>query len=246
MKKLYDKNEVTFAVIMIVIYVVGMSIMKDISEKLGIEYFAECFFAVILAAIIMLFIRKNGLGRYYGLCAPNTNAKDMLYYIPLFSIPVIPIFFGIGTNHSTAVIITHTISMLFVGLLEEVIFRGFLFRGIEKSSRKRAVIITALTFGFGHIANLINGYEIFDNIIQIIYAVAVGFMLVIIVIKTGSLISCIIFHSLNNMLADFCTGERLITFTGSEKTAEIVMLAVRLLIVLAYTLYVSGKVPDET
>ena len=216
MKKLYDKNEVTFAVIMIVIYVVGMSIMKDISEKLGIEYFAECFFAVILAAIIMLFIRKNGLGRYYGLCAPNTNAKDMLYYIPLFSIPVIPIFFGIGTNHSTAVIITHTISMLFVGLLEEVIFRGFLFRGIEKSS------------------------------IQIIYAVAVGFMLVIIVIKTGSLISCIIFHSLNNMLADFCTGERLITFTGSEKTAEIVMLAVRLLIVLAYTLYVSGKIPDET
>ena len=216
MKKLYEKNEVTFAVIMIVIYVVGMSIMKDISEKLGIEYFAECFFAVILAAIIMLFIRKNGLGRYYGLCAPNTNAKDMLYYIPLFSIPVIPIFFGIGTDHSTAVIITHTISMLFVGLLEEVIFRGFLFRGIEKSS------------------------------IQIIYAVAVGFMLVIIVIKTGSLISCIIFHSLNNMLADFCTGERLITFTGSEKTAEIVMLAVRLLIVLAYTLYVSGKIPDET
>ena len=216
MKKLYEKNEVTFAVIMIVIYVVGMSIMKDISEKLGIEYFAECFFAVILAAIIMLFIRKNGLGRYYGLCAPNTNAKDMLYYIPLFSIPVIPLFFGIGTDHSTAVIITHTISMLFVGLLEEVIFRGFLFRGIEKSS------------------------------IQIIYAVAVGFMLVIIVIKTGSLISCIIFHSLNNMLADFCTGERLITFTGSEKTAEIVMLAVRLLIVLAYTLYVSGKIPDET
>ncbi len=216
MKKLYEKNEVTFAVIMIVIYVVGMSIMKDISEKLGIEYFAECIFAVILAAVIILFIRKNGLGRYYGLCAPNTKAKDMLYYIPLFSIPVIPLFFGIGTDHSTAVIITHTISMLFVGLLEEVIFRGFLFRGIEKSS------------------------------IQIIYAVAVGFMLVIIVIKTGSLISCIIFHSLNNMLADFCTGERLITFTGSEKTAEIVMLAVRLLIVLAYTLYVSGKIPDET
>ena len=44
MKKLYDKNEVTFAVIMIVIYVVGMSIMKYISEKLGIEYFAECFY----------------------------------------------------------------------------------------------------------------------------------------------------------------------------------------------------------
>ncbi len=68
--------------------------------------------------------------------------------------------------------------MIFVGFLEEIIFRGFLFRGIAKDNLKEAVIISSVTFGIGHIVNLLNGYDILKNSIQIVFAVAVGFMLV--------------------------------------------------------------------
>ena len=38
MKKLFDKNEVTFAIIIIVIYVVGSSLMMNLSELIGIPF----------------------------------------------------------------------------------------------------------------------------------------------------------------------------------------------------------------
>lgn len=245
MKKLFDKNEITFAVVMIVVYVVGMSIMNSISETLGLKYLAECFLCIILTAVFLLFIRKNGLTEYYGLCMPKVTAAQTLYYIPMLLIPFMPLMCGAGLEYSVAETFTHSVSMLFVGFLEEVIFRGFLFRAMAKSSEKRAVIVTALTFAFGHIVNLLNGYEIFDSITQISYAVAVGFMLVFVLIRTGSLVPCIIFHSLNNILTAFSSGKFLANLTGSEQTAEIIMLAVMMATALGYTVFIMKKLPKK-
>ena len=49
------------------------------------------------------------------------------------------------------------VSMLFVGVLEEVIFRGLLFLAMAKDSMKAAVIVSSVTFGMGHIVNLLSG-----------------------------------------------------------------------------------------
>jgi membrane protease YdiL (CAAX protease family) len=70
---------------------------------------------------------------------------------------------------------------------------------------KSAVTVSSITFGMGHIINLINGSgaELLPNILQVIYATAAGFMLVMIFHKTGSLIPCILFHGLFNALSVF-------------------------------------------
>ena len=47
--------------------------------------------------------------------------------------------------------------MLCVGFAEEVIFRGFLFRAMEKDNVKTAIIGSSVTFGLGHVLNLVNG-----------------------------------------------------------------------------------------
>ncbi len=60
--------------------------------------------------------------------------------------------------------------------MEEVIFRGFLFKAICKTNVKQAIIISSVTFGFGHIVNLLNGRDIPETLIQICYAVAIGFL----------------------------------------------------------------------
>lgn len=236
--KLFEKNQVTFAIVLIVVYVVGVSAMQRISEKIGIESLAEMVFCIILSGLLLFFIRRNSLGNYLGLRNPEVSTGKMLLYIPLLIIGGISLFFGIGTELSLQSAVFRIIMMICVGFLEEVIFRGFLFRGIAMENLKRGVIIASVTFGMGHIVNLLNGQNVFNTVCQIIFAVTVGFLLTFIFLRTGSIVPCIIFHGFNNCVADFATGEALVSKLG-ESTAMIVMLALRLCIAAAYLFYIS-------
>ena len=95
--------------------------------------------------------------------------------------------------------------MLCVGFVEEIIFRGFLFKSLEKDNVKTAIIISSVTFGIGHLVNLISsGFNnLLPNICQVFYCIAVGFLFVIIFYKGGSLIACILTHSLVNACSVF-------------------------------------------
>lgn len=48
---------------------------------------------------------------------------------------------------------------------------------------KRAILISSITFGLGHIVNLLNGKNILETLMQICYAVAIGFLFTIIFYK---------------------------------------------------------------
>ena len=245
MKKLFDKNEVTFAVVLIVIYVVVFSMLRSVSEAAGTEYFAELFFAAAFAALLFIFIKKNGLMEHIGLCKADVPAGKMLFYIPPIVIASLECIFGIGLQYPVPALICHTVTMLFVGFIEEVLFRGFLFRGMAKTNFTAAVIVTSVTFGLGHIVNLLNGYSIFDSVTQISYALGVGFMLAVILIRSGSLIPCIVFHSLNNMLTGFASGKIMTDIAGNEETAEIIVIAAGLVIAVLYMLYVLKFTPKR-
>ena len=82
--------------------------------------------------------------------------------------------------------------MVNIGFLEEIIFRGILYKSIEKDNQKLAIIISSLTFGIEHIVNLLNGADLVPTLMQICYAIAIGFLFVTIFNKSKSLIPCII------------------------------------------------------
>ena len=241
--KLFEKNEVTFSVVLIVIYVVGSSVMQRVSASLGAEFLAEMIFCLILSGLLIVFIGKNRLGDYLGLKKPWVSAVKMLFYIPLILTAGAGAFFGLGMKYGVGAAVRHTVMMICVGFLEEVIFRGFLFRGIAKSSLTRAVVISSLTFGIGHIVNLLNGMALLENSVQMVFAVAVGFMLVFVFLRTGSIIPCIVFHALNNCLSAFVTGDTLIAKVG-ETNAVLVLCAVKISVCAAYLVYVM-KLPKR-
>ena len=100
------------------------------------------------------------------------------------------------------------VMMAFVGFAEELIFRGFLFKAILKSgSVKKAVIISSVTFGLGHILNLLNGQDFVETLVQVVFAVAVGFVFTMVFYKGGSLWPCILAHSLIDVTSVFSSGE---------------------------------------
>ena len=78
--------------------------------------------------------------------------------------------------------------MLNIGFLEEIIFRGFLFKMMEKNNVKTAIIVSSITFGIGHIVNLLNGAELIPTLLQVCYAIAIGYMLVMVFYKSKSII----------------------------------------------------------
>lgn len=205
LKKLYEKSELWFSIVWIIVYVVLASIGDNLSMMIGIEKVVTLPILIILSIILFFFIRKNKLYNKYGLCKSNVNHSKMLFYIPLVILITANLWYGVALNFTYLETIFYILSMFCVGFLEEMIFRGFLFKAMAKNGVKSAIIVSSVTFGIGHIVNLINGSgaNIISNLLQVVYAIAVGFTFVMIFYKTNSLLPCIITHCIFNSLSAF-------------------------------------------
>jgi membrane protease YdiL (CAAX protease family) len=205
LKKLYDKSRIWFALAWIIAYCVLMSVGDSISSVIGVEKSLTLPIGLLLSAILLSFLKRNGLFESYGLCASKATACSMLYYLPVFVMLTTNLWYGVTMNYGLPETLLYILSMFCVGFLEEVIFRGLLFNAMRVDSVKWAVIVSSVTFGIGHIINLVNGSgaELIPNLLQVVYATAAGFMFVMIYCKTESLIGCILIHGLFNALSAF-------------------------------------------
>ena len=240
MTKLYKKSEITFAILWIVAYVVLSSLADQYSDAIGIHKSLTVVLHIVMSLILYFWIRKNGLKEKYGLCASKVPAKKFLYYIPLLIIVCAGLWNGVGLRYGFPGTLLNFISMCCVGFLEEVIFRGLLFRAMEKDNLKSAIIVSALTFGIGHIVNLLNGKDLAGTIVQIIFAVLVGLVLVLIFHHGGSLIPCILFHSINNALHSFSMEGNL------DPKIEMILNVFIIVVVLGgYAVYLLKAFPEK-
>ena len=205
LKKFYEKSELWFALAWILAYVVLASAGDTISEDLGIPKILTLPILMILSAILYFFVRKNGLTEKYGLCKSQLPAAKMLFYIPLLVLLTANLWYGVRLNQPPLETALYILSMFCVGFLEEMIFRGLLFQAMAKDGVKSAIIVSSVTFGIGHIVNLFNGSgaELLPNLLQVMYAMAVGFAFVMIYHRTKSLVPCIITHGVFNEFSAF-------------------------------------------
>ena len=237
MKKLYAKNELTFALVWIAVYVAGTGLSEALSETIGINKLASALFHVALAAGLFLWVRRNGLAEKYGLFLPRYRLLQAWFFIPLALVCLYKLVFSPALRFSAAESILFVISMLCVGFLEELIFRGFLFRAIEKENLTRAIVISSVTFGIGHIVNLLNGQDLPETISQIIFAVFVGFALVILFRKGKSLVPCIVFHSVFNALSVIANDDALNSALGGPVSAALIMIAASAVVLGGYSVW---------
>ena len=241
LKKLYEKSEIWFSLAWIIGYVVLASTGDNISADLGIDKIVTLPILIALSAVLYFFVRKNGLTEKYGLCKPQLPAAKMLYYIPLLVLLTANLWYGVALNMSPLATVLYVLSMFCVGFLEELIFRGMLFQAMAKDGVKSAIIVSSVTFGIGHIVNLINGSgaELLPNLLQVLYAVAIGLAFVMIYWKTKSLMPCIIVHSVFNGLSAFANEA---VMTPQRQIVSGVLLAV---IAGGYALYLALAVKEE-
>ena len=199
MEKLFKKQETGITIFLIVLYIVSNSFCM---QEFGLTDVKTLILNVGLVVLIYTLIATTKTFEYYGLNS-FPKPKKYLYFIPLILLASVNVWNGINIDNTIDEIIIHMGSMCMIGFLEEIIFRGFLFRILEKDSEKLAIIITSITFGVGHIINLLNGEPVIETLIQVVYAMAVGYLFAIILVKTKSLWPCIITHAAVNALSIF-------------------------------------------
>lgn len=241
MKKLYEKSELAFAIICIVIYSSLQSVANPLNKLIGIEGIANAIFNFIITIILLCFIIKNKLTVKYGLCKTTAPAWRFLYFIPLAGLCTVNFWNGVAINFSAINTISYMFYMLFVGIVEEILFRGFLFKAIAKDNVTLAIIISSVTFGLGHLLHLINGsgVELVENLFQVFGAIAMGFLFVVIFYRGGSLIPCIVAHSLTDMVSAFANE------TGLTVEKRIIFSIIKLVIIVAYIIILTKILPKK-
>ena len=232
MKALFEKNETGVTIGLIVLYVVINSYCKS---NFGTADYRSAIINTVFSLVLLTLIICLKRTSYYGLTKVK-NAKGYLYFIPLVLIASVNLWNGLNIDNTQAEIVFHVIMMLNAGFIEEIIFRGFLFRMMEKDNVKRAMVVSALTFGIGHIANLLSGADVVQTLIQICYAITIGFLFVTIFYKSKSLIPCIITHAVINALS---------IFNGENEVVFYLASAFLVVVPLAYVFYINKTVKEK-
>ena len=195
MKTFFLKHETLCCISLIILYIVS-------NMFISITSYSGVIVNTLLSIFLLGLIIYLGRVKYYGLVSVK-DSKKFLYFIPLMLIISVNLWNGININNSVVEIICHIISMINIGFIEEIIFRGFLFKMMAKDDLKSAIIVSSITFGIGHIINLFTGGEFLSTLMQIFYCISIGYLFVMIFYKSGSLIPCIMCHSIFNALSIF-------------------------------------------
>ena len=233
MRKFYEKNEVLFAVLWILVYCFSTI---PIRGELGDESIWMLIALAVIAAGITIFVKKNHLEEKYGLTGWPKNAKKYLYFIPMWVLMTGNLWGGFALSYSGAAQVFAVLSMLLIGYVEEMLFRGFLFKAlIPKDGIRIAVIISAVTFGIGHIVNLLAGQANLETVIQVFFAIAWGFIFTMVFYKSKSLIPCILTHGLVDAFSKFSTDN--ITF-------EWIYMGATIVVAIVYCIYLA-RAADE-
>ena len=133
MNKLFEKHETLFCILLIVIYVVLNSYyIQNFGAADYRSTIINTVFSIFLVVLMMKLKRLN----YYGISKVK-NLKKYLYFIPLIIISTVNLWNGIRINNSTNEIVFYILTMVNIGFIEEIIFRGFLFKMMEKENVKR-------------------------------------------------------------------------------------------------------------
>lgn len=230
MKKIFEKHETLFCMLLIVLYVVVNSYCM---QNWGLTDYRSAIIITVFSVVLLALVISLKRVSFYGL-TKVTDSKKYLYFIPLLLLLSVQLMNGVNINNTASEILFYIISMMNVGFLEEMIFRGFLFKMMAKDNLKSAIIVGAITFGMGHIVNLLNGADLIPTLMQVCYATAIGYLFVTIFYKSKSLIPCIIVHGVFNSLPILSEG-------GISMYLETVFLVV---VSLGYAFYINKRVKE--
>lgn len=206
MKKLYEKNEIWFAVLWIIVYCAATI---PIRGNMGDESPLMLAALVVIAVGASWFVKVNGLEAKYGLDHWAAHPARLWYFVPMIVLATGNLWGGVRAAYPGLSQLWAVLSMALIGYVEELLFRGFLFRALlKKDGPVPAIVIAAVTFGIGHIVNLLAGQADLETVLQVVFAIGWGFIFTLAFYKGGSLWPCVLIHAAVDVASKFSTDNQ--------------------------------------
>lgn len=234
------KKELRLALIWIVAYVVIMSIFDNIFTGEVQETMRIIPSGLFLAVMMITLNKSHRLNQYGFISFQDFPWKATLYLLPMLVLSTVNLWNGTVLRYSPWVSVLSILSMFCIGFIEELLFRGLLLKALLHRSVGFAITISSLTFGLGHIVNLLSGADLGSTLLQLVYALAIGLMLSVFVVKTGNILPCCLFHGLFNALSVFCNE------SGWTMQFQIIVCIIITAVSAGYALYLwkNKKLPS--
>ena len=147
---------------------------------------------------------------------------ELIYVVVTFAVSMM---FGYELNIKplTSVII---FSSLGAGLGEEFIFRGVLISTLmrqwkDQNKFRSAAVLSGIVFGLIHATNVFAGADPLRTLLQVIGAVGIGVIFTAVYLRSGSILPCMFYHTLHDIIA--IAGESEVTETGIITASKINM-----------------------
>lgn len=125
------------------------------------------------------------------------------------------------------VILLGILSMIAIGVREEVLFRGIignslLFKyGTDKKGLWFAIIVSSLFFGGVHITNIFKGVELIGLIAQILGAFTAGLFFTAVYLRSGNIWALILLHALEDSVGLFESTFTVTTVTKYDQVSNL-------------------------
>ncbi|MEP0133404.1 MAG: type II CAAX endopeptidase family protein [Eudoraea sp.] len=216
---------------------------KVFNDDFVLEYVALTFKMGLLFLIAYSFIRKLKIQPLAGLSKQFPWKFKYLNLIPvyLFIIGVLSIFPINFSQIAPTNLMLLLIACLMVGFAEEYLFRGLLQSlflkkyGSGKNGIFKSILLASLFFGVFHLLNLAKNDNTGQVMVQVVYAIFIGFFFGALLLKTNKLIPIAITHGLINFFFSlaFLPGLK----TEEVETVETVSIAP---IILFLPLFIIG------
>ena len=199
------KATAVMAIINAALYLLGRPLISWSIHFLGLsKTYCYCISAVVVVIIAMCMIRKKD-AREYGL--NHGEYKGTLrYVIPMLFLGVINVpYIFIGTFGNA--VVKALFCVAYVGIMEELIFRGYVYRAIElRFGENKAIVLSSIVFGLFHLVNLTGNTPPVFTLLQVVYATMIGLMLAVLCSKTKSIYPRMLIHALFNLISEIFAG----------------------------------------
>ena len=234
MRKFYETKPVLFAILWIVVYVV---LIAPLRGRFGDGSLQMLLGLVAISAALLAVIRLLGIQKELGMTRWLQNGRALLWLLPMWVLSTGNLWGGVSVRYDAITSVMAVLSFLLVGVAEEIIFRGFLFNGMRKAGRLTvAIVVSAITFGMGHMVNLLTGHATAETLVQMIFAVAWGFLFTFAYLKGGSLLPCIAIHGLIDAFS---------VFARDNAAADWAYIIATVVIAVIYCLYLKKQPTPE-
>lgn len=237
MRTLQDTKPIWHALIWIAIYIVAVNIGDYVGEVISFPGMTGIVL-IMLSVVLLVYLRVGRRLEFYGVRAAKPRTLTLtLFYAPLFAIAFVQYFKGFTSGLDWQMVVSVALLVVAVGFIEELLFRGFLLQALRtRGGVTRAIIISGVTFGLGHLVNLLRGYSIIDQALQLVGAVVIGIALAYCVVLTGTILPGVVFHVLFNLSG---------ALTAHSVLGDTVTIGIVAVVMIPYILFLRNRLANN-